>query len=495
VTVDLGVVLLAVLTAFGYAVLLPARLRGWALLLLSLLAVYWLQSPLPIRFSDYIFPTATIVLSVGVWWLLRPLSEEGGRLFLTREDKLTLLLLVGVMVGMAFNRFLPAELRLTPSRPPSPLVVGLALLMLGLIIGGLSLLNRGATFQKGSTSTKLTLTAGIAAIVLLFVLLKTEPLAAAVSGWWRAAANQDVSLASMNDLSWLGFSYIAFRLIHTLRDRQTGILPPLSLREFMTYIIFFPAYIAGPIDRAERFVGDLRAVPGMAGLDAGRMGAGFGRIAMGLFKKFVIADSLAMGLALSPANAGQIGSTAGAWLLLYGYAFRLYFDFSGYTDMAIGIGLLFGIRLPENFRRPYLRTTLAEFWQSWHITLSDWVRFYVFSPMSRSLLRRKPRPSPTLIVLSAQMATMIIIGLWHGVTWNFLIWGAWHGLGLFAHKMWSDRTRRWYRRAQERPFTRRAWAVGGWFLTFHYVVLGWVWFVLPEPEQSVGFFGRLVGVS
>jgi D-alanyl-lipoteichoic acid acyltransferase DltB (MBOAT superfamily) len=163
--------------------------------------------------------------------------------------------------------------------------------------------------------------------------------------------------------------------------------------------------------------------------------------------------------------------------------------------MAIGIGLLFGIRLPENFKRPYLRTNLAEFWQGWHVTLSDWVRFYVFSPMSRHLLRRKPRPPLPLIILLAQLTTMVIIGLWHGVSWNFLIWGGWHGLGLFAHKMWSDRTRPWYRQAQRQPWQRRVWAFGGWALTFHFVVLGWVWFVLPEPTQALTFFGKLVGLS
>ena len=122
------------------------------------------------------------------------------------------------------------------------------------------------------------------------------------------------------------------------------------------------------------------------------------------------------------------------------YAFRLFFDFSGYSDIAIGIGILYGIQLPENFDRPYLRPSLASFWQSWHITLSNWVRFYVFSPLSRALLMRKV--SPLAAVFVAQLATMVIIGLWHGVQWTFVVWGIWHGVGLFIHKMWSDRTRK-----------------------------------------------------
>jgi alginate O-acetyltransferase complex protein AlgI len=214
---------------------------------------------------------------------------------------------------------------------------------------------------------------------------------------------------------------------------------------------------------------------------------------MGLFKKFVIADSLAQGVSLTVTNAAQVENTAGLWLLLYGYALRLFFDFSGYSDIAIGLGILFGVRLPENFDYPYLRPNLTAFWQSWHITLSSWARFYVFTPLSRWLLRRPGRPSPVIIVLISQLATMIVIGLWHGVTPNFIVWGVWHGVGLFAHKQWSDRTRGWYRRLSERPLLKRAWTVLAWFLTFHYVVLGWVWFLLPDTAQAVGVFGRLFG--
>ena len=302
---------------------------------------------------------------------------------------------------------------------------------------------------------------------------------------------QDLTIAAPLDLTWLGFSYIAFRLIHTLRDRQTGLLPALSLREYATYILFFPAIIAGPIDRAERFVQDFRALPGLNGLDAARYYQSFSRIVIGLLKKFIIADSLAQGLSLTPSSAAQATSTAGLWLLLYGYALRLYFDFGGYTDIAIGIGLLFGVQLPETFRRPYQQTSLAAFWQSWHITLSNWVRFYVFSPLSRHLLRRQPHPSPIVIVLITQITTMIVIGLWHGISLNFFIWGLWHGLGLFVHKHWSDRTRHWYRAVQAQPWPRRLWVFGAWFLTFHYVVLGWVWFLLPDPRLALLTFAKL----
>jgi alginate O-acetyltransferase complex protein AlgI len=233
----------------------------------------------------------------------------------------------------------------------------------------------------------------------------------------------------------------------------------------------------------------------MTGLDATRYTEGLTRIAVGIFKKFIIADSLAIGMALNATNAEQATSTIGVWILLYGYALRLYFDFSGYSDIAIGIGMLFGIKLPENFDRPYLKNNITTFWQSWHITLSNWARFYVFSPLSRFLLTRQPKPSPIVVVLSTQMATMVVIGLWHGVTINFLIWGVWHGIGLFVHKQWSDRTRKWYRRLNDTPRLKQAWTVAGWFITFHFVVVGWVWFALPEFGQSLDVFGKLVGLN
>ena len=504
-TLDLLFILVLGGAAFLYAALVPGRGRSWALLVGSVIGIYWLQPSLPIRFSSFILQTATVVLTVGCWYLTRPISDLGFRISdesstpadqnpqsairdRQSENLISLAIITAVVVLMALNRYLAFDVRITADRPPPPLVVAAVLGVLGFIL--LVLMRR----QKGGAS-KRTLSVAILIIVILLIALKWEPLAERAATVWRSAAGHDVSQAGIGDLAWLGFSYVAFRLIHTLRDRQTGILPDLSLREYVIYVLFTPAYIAGPIDRAERFLGDLQALPRMAGLDGARFAAGGQRILAGMFKKFVIADGLAQGMSLTPLNATQATSTAGLWLLLYGYAFRLFFDFSGYSDIAIGLGMLFGIRLPENFNRPYFSTTISNFWQRWHITLSDWVRFYVFSPLSRSLLRRKPRPSLTLIVLVSQLATMIVIGLWHGITVNFFIWGVWHGLALFAHKQWSDRTRKWYRGLQEKPWQKRAWTFFTWFLTFQYVVLGWVWFLMPTPRLALQTFAKLFGAG
>jgi len=519
VTFDLRAILIFVVAALLYGAFLPIRWRGWALMIGSAVVIYWMQPPLPIRFSDFILPTATLCITAAAWWFTRAPEQP-----FTREDRVALGLLAGVIVGLSLMRFVDAEYRLTASRPPEPLSVAAWLVVLGLIVWvwgrqppgvkttRLEVIKptKGAEMNEASDRVEQSINAQrrvliglIIAIVGLFVLLKAEALASAVSGVWRGMTGQDVTLASPLDLNWLGFSYVAFRLIHTVRDRMTGLLPPLTLREYVTYVIFFPAFTAGPIDRAERFVGDYRLLETQPPIEQGRtsssplqnpnivLEAGT-RIFSGLLKKFVIADLLASGAALNAVNAEQAQSTIGLWLLLYGYALRLFFDFSGYTDIAIGIGLLFGIRLPENFNRPYLKTNITAFWQSWHMTLSSWARAYVFSPLSRWFLMRQPKPSPMLIVLVTQCATMLVIGLWHGVTINFLIWGLWHGVALWVHKQWSDRTRKWYR--ELKPGRKRVWTIFTWAVTFHYVVIGWVWFALPDVESSLRVLARLVGL-
>ena len=483
-TFDLETILVFCIGALAYSALLPRIWRGWALLIGSVLAVYWLQPALRLPFADYALPTATITLTIAIWWFTRKPADETQQATI-REDAITLGLVTVIMIGIAATRWVDLDFELT-SRPPNPFHVTLTLIGVGAAVIGTSLGLRGIGQKRQITGV-------ILLIVGAFIILKTESLATEAARFWREETGRNAALASPADLAWLGYSYVAFRLIHTLRDRQTGRLPVLSLREFVTYVIFFPSITAGPIDRAERFVKDYRALPEKLGLDPARITEGLTRIGVGIFKKFIIADTLAQGASLDMATATQADSTVGLWLLLYGYALRLFFDFSGYSDIAIGVAILFGIKLPENFNRPYLKTNITAFWQSWHITLSNWVRFYVFTPLSRFLLTRKPKPSPTLVVLSSQMSTMIVIGLWHGVTVNFLIWGIWHGVGLFIHKQWSDRTRAWFRGLNDKPAQKRAWSIVGWFITFQFVVLGWVWFALPDFDQSLDVFRGLMG--
>ena len=474
--------------ALVYNFVLPARFRQWGLMIASILAIYWLQPNLAIPFLDYALPTITIIVTVIGWYLTRQPAENSDAekaktSGISRANLITFGVTVAVVLGVSATRYLAPELRLT-GRPPDTWLVAI-------VLGVLAVVTWGAV--KATGQSKRWLPIGMIAIIVIFVVTKSEFLATEFSRFLRGTAGRDVSLASAVDIGWLGFSYVAFRVIHTLRDRQTGTLPDLDLREYLTYVIFFPSFTAGPIDRAERFIKDFRALPEMKGIDSDRVVIGATRIVIGMFKKFVIADMLAI-IALNVSSANQAMSTPALWILLYGYAFRLFFDFSGYSDIAIGVGILFGVQLPENFDRPYLKNNIQSFWQSWHMSLSNWVRFYIFSPFSRNLLRRKPKPPTWQIMFICHMTTMIVIGLWHGITIPFVVWGAWHGIGLFTHKMWTDRTRKWYMSLKEKPRTKQAWTVAGWFLTFHFVVLGWVWFALPDINTAFSVFIRLFGV-
>ena len=329
----------------------------------------------------------------------------------------------------------------------------------------------------------------LALLIVLFFLLKTPILAGSVSSALRAAAGQNTAGASALDFRWLGFSYLAFRLIHTLRDRQSGRLPSATLAEYLIYVVFFPAFSSGPIDRLDRFLKDLRSP---APLDTAESGEAVRRLVLGLFKKFALADTLAI-IALNPQVAGQITRPGWLWVMLYAYALQIYFDFSGYTDIALGTARVLGIRLPENFNNPYGRTNLTLFWNNWHMTLTQWVRAYFFNPLTRWLRVKQPALSPLVVMAIGQIGTMLLIGLWHGVTWNFIIWGLWHGIGLFVQNRWSDWAKRSFLGKVESVWGKRAVSFGGWLLTFHYVAFGWVWFCLPDAGYSAAGLRRVDG--
>jgi D-alanyl-lipoteichoic acid acyltransferase DltB (MBOAT superfamily) len=455
---------------------LPTRWRLRFLWIASLLAVFILQPISPIRSLDFWLPLASIGLTLLVWAITIPKSDAR-----SRGDLATFALTAGIILLVSLPRYLGDLCCLTASRPPAILPVLLAALLA---------LSPALLVYHRKTSSRALPWLAILLILALFVVLKYPPLGLGAGAALRRLSGQDTSLAGSLDLAWLGFSYLAFRLLHVLRDYQSGKLPAFSAAEFTTYALFYPSLTAGPIDRSQRFIQkDLRNETPVSSAEQVQ---GIKRILIGAFKKFVIADSLAL-VALNTANALQVDSSLWMWLLLYAYALRIYFDFSGYIDVALGIALLVGIHLPENFAGPYLKTNLTAFWNSWNITLAQWLRAYVFNPLTRSM-RTSGRAYPVwLVILTGQAVTMLLLGLWHGITWNYAIWGLWHAAGLFAHNRWSDWVHRRGFAQPASPGARLGLTLGGWFITFQFVTLGWVWFALPDVESALRVFRRLFG--
>lgn len=447
--------------------------RTYSLLVLSVLALYWFQPVIPLRFFDFWFPSLSIALVILTWFITSQPNT-----WKSRQNLTGLLIIAGIITVVDLSRYILPESVLTATTPPQ-------LTQYLIFLASITFI----TIAFTSLSRRFAWTLSLLTVLLIsiLVILKSPVLSLQTSIFFRTLANRPTESASAFDLRWFGFSYIAFRLIHVLRDKQMNRLPELSLPEFATYVVFFPKLAAGPIDRVERFVKDLQKefILDQDGLlQAGQ------RIVIGLFKKFVIADLLAL-IALNDTLATQVHSTGWMWIHLYAYTFQIYFDFSGYTDIAIGISRLVGIKLPENFLSPYTKPNLTQFWNNWHMTLTQWFRSYFFNPFNRWIRGYKSIPSWTMILIG-QLATMLLIGLWHGITWNFILWGTWHGLGLFIQNRWSDFAKTRIKPAN--PRIQQALQVSGVLLTFHFVALGWVFFALSGPSLSQTVFTRLFGL-
>jgi alginate O-acetyltransferase complex protein AlgI len=258
----------------------------------------------------------------------------------------------------------------------------------------------------------------------------------------------------------LSLSYYAFQALTYTIDIFRGDTQPASdYVDYLASVTFFPTTLAGPITR----VGSL--LPQWKWKNVVLTGEEGGRalflIGLGLAKKFLIADYLGNNLVNRVFDLPALYSGGDVLVGVYGYAFQLYYDFSGYTDIAVGSGLLLGIRLPVNFKWPYGASNIADFWRRWHISFSDWLRDYLY--FSLPLGRTRAMPYVGLIV------TMMVGGLWHGVSWTFLIWGVLHGTGLATFRLWQS-----LRRSQ--PEASAMGRAAGGLLTFHFVLLGWVFF-------------------
>ncbi len=449
------------------------RYRAQALMAFSAFVLYWLQPvQIPITLTFWL-PTCTLFLIIFLWFFI--IRDDG---IGWRENLAALLILSAVMILFGANRFFRLE-ELFITDTPRMQWVGIAVAaMLSPTLLSIPL-KKSHPWQYGLA---------VLGILVLLVLVKLpllqRQLILAISGLRGKETSEWIAI------SWLGFSYVAFRLLHTVLDKRAGRPPAVSLPDYINYVIFFPAIVAGPIDRIERFNRDLQdpvKLDAAGWLDAGT------RFFTGLFKKFVLADGLEW-IALNQYFAADLQSPVWLWLLLYAYSLRIYFDFSGYTDMAIGLGRVLGVRLPENFAAPYLKSNLTMFWNSWHMTLTQWFRSYLFNPLTRALRSNRFIPAYVFILIT-QVTTMVTIGLWHGISWNFVLWGLWHGIGLFVQNRWSYAFR--HRAAPDeltRPIQNRFKFIGT-LLTFHYVSLGWLFFMLPTPALAWQTMLKLLGAG
>lgn len=272
----------------------------------------------------------------------------------------------------------------------------------------------------------------------------------------------------------LGFSYLSFELLHVIVEQRRGRIARTAWSDLLAFVFFAPARMAGPIKRFPDFIAAVDA----AERSGANVYAGLLRILIGLAKKILIADVVAMILTerSHPATAIE------AWTVVLLYSLRIYFDFSAYSDIAIGFARMLGIALPENFRRPYFAENIRQFWERWHITLSQWVRDYVFTPVGRLLFRSRLRPYPVAIAVISYLVTFATVGAWHGLTPAFLLWGLYHGILLSLYHVIRLKTpprvidHAWY----DAPPTRLA----GVALTFLCVTVGWVPFMLPLDDAG-----------
>ena len=269
----------------------------------------------------------------------------------------------------------------------------------------------------------------------------------------------------------LGISYLLFRHIQFIVDVRNGIIRNYRLIDYINFTLFFPNFLAGPIDTFSNFSKWHNKLLGKA--QRSLILPGIARIAMGTVKKyalvpFIIAEATDYSLLVN-----LHGVYLGLLASLVAYSAYIYLDFSGYSDIAIGTGYLMGIRTPENFRSPYLSTNLADFWRRWHITFSTFLRNLIFKPIV-TILSRWLSGFPRLAVSSAgYILTFVLCGMWHGNTWNFVLWGLWHGLGLVVLKLWGN----WQSKLiPPSVLSAKGYQVCMIAITFGFVTLGWVFF-------------------
>lgn len=280
----------------------------------------------------------------------------------------------------------------------------------------------------------------------------------------------------------LGISFFVFEFIHYVVDVYRGHQPIKSFPAFALFASFFPTQIAGPIKRFQDFIPQFLAP---AKLSIKQFDTAISLILLGLFKKVLIADNLSF-FVQGGFSQPQLFSGLDLWIFAYAFAFQIYFDFSGYTDIARGSANLFGYKVPINFNLPYLANNISDFWRRWHISLSTWLRDYLFIPLGGSRLSKWLNYRNLII-------TMTLGGLWHGAAMHYLIWGLYQGILLVAHKEFQafKETQAWLKAA----FESQVGKVASILLTFHVVCIGWVFFRAETNTLALQMLSKMLTMA
>ncbi len=271
----------------------------------------------------------------------------------------------------------------------------------------------------------------------------------------------------------LAISFFTFQQISYLVDSYRGDIKEYNILNYTLFVTFFPQLIAGPIVHHKEMMPQFAKIKNKV-INYKNISMGLFIFAIGLFKKVVIADTFAI-WANEGFDTATVLSLSEAWATSLSYTFQLYFDFSGYTDMAIGLALLFNIRLPINFNSPYKSTNIQEFWKRWHITLGRFLRDYIYIPLGGNR-------GGDFKVYSNILIVFIIGGIWHGAGWTFILWGFLHGLALIIHKAWSI-------------LNVKLWSWLAWFITFNFINATWVLFRANELEDAIKVWSGMFDLS
>ena len=292
-------------------------------------------------------------------------------------------------------------------------------------------------------------------------------------------AAKTVVIWKVSILGFLGISYMTFKVLQIIFETYDGIIKePIGLIDYLQFLLFFPTISSGPIDRSRRFMEDIhQTIPREEYVEL--LGTGLFRLLLGLVYKVVLSGLLYLAMNHIP-NRGLLFTTVS---YMYLYTFYLFFDFAGYSLMAVGVSNIMGIQTPMNFNKPFLSIDIKDFWNRWHISLSTWLRDFIFSRIVMKSMRHKWFKTRLTTAMVAYMLNMIFMGFWHGLSWSYIIYGVYHGV-LMAGFEWYQKKSKFYKKYKQKT----AYKVVSWFVTMHLVMIG----LLIFSEKPYEFIIKLL---